>query len=90
MKILTFAKSVFMTLIVFLISAGVSEAAEKKDSLANVHGILKRPQPKFQTAGFDNVYFQKATAMLVQEKSGKLDTSRHFFVHGPSTGEGLP
>ena len=65
-----------MTLIVFLIAAGVpAGAAEKKDSLANVHGILKRPQPKFQTAGFDNVYFQKATAMLVQEKSGKLDTS---------------
>ena len=69
-------QSVFMTLIVFLIVASVPTwAAEKKDSLANVHGILKRPQPKFQTAGFDNVYFQKATAMLVQEKSGKLDTS---------------
>ena len=69
-------QSVFITLIVFLIVASVPTwAAEKKDSLANVHGILKRPQPKFQTAGFDNVYFQKATAMLVQEKSGKLDTS---------------
>ena len=75
MKILTFAQSVLMALIVFLISAGVSEAAEKKDSLANVHGILQRPQPKFQTPGFDNTFLQKATAMLVQEKSGKLDTS---------------
>ena len=76
MKILTFAQSVFMTLIVFLIAAGAQAgAAEKKDSLANVHGILQRPQPKFQTAGFDNTFFQKATAMLVQEKSGKLDTS---------------
>ena len=68
-------QSVLMALIVFLISAGVSEAAEKKDSLANVHGILKRPQPKFQTPGFDNTFLQKATAMLVQEKSRKLDTS---------------
>ena len=76
MKILTFAQSVFMTLIVFLIVAGVpAGAAEKKDSLANVHGILQRPQPKFQTPGFDNTFLQKATAMLVQEKSGKLDTS---------------
>ena len=69
-------QSVFMTLIVFLIVAGVQAgAAEKKDSLANVHGILQRPQPKFQTPGFDNTFLQKATAMLVQEKSGKLDTS---------------
>ena len=76
MKILTFAQSVLMALIVFLIVAGVpAGAAEKKDSLANVHGILQRPQPKFQTPGFDNTFLQKATAMLVQEKSGKLDTS---------------
>ena len=69
-------QSVFMTLIVFLIAVGMpAGAAEKKDSLANVHGILQRPQPKFQTPGFDNTFLQKATAMLVQEKSGKLDTS---------------
>ena len=43
-------QSVFITLIVFLILivAGVpAGAAEKKDSLANVHGILQRQRTRY-------------------------------------------
>ena len=64
-------------LFVFFIVAGeMAAAAEKKDSIANIYGILRLPKQEMQLfLGFDNTTLQKATAMLVQEKDGKPDTT---------------
>ena len=54
-------------LFVFFIVAGeMAAAAEKKDSIANIYGILRLPKQEMQLfLGFDNTTLQKATAILV-------------------------
>ena len=52
---------------------GMVGAAEKRDSLANIFGFIAAEQES--SINPINYNFQNATAMLVQEKSGKLDTS---------------
>ena len=64
---------VILAFVLTLWCGGIAGAAEKRDSLANIFGfIAAEDENRSYTANYN---FQNATAMLVQEKSGKLDTS---------------